>query len=204
MLARCGGRLALAVELSERSRARGSKRKGGVHEVLELWHEAFETDGGGPEPRAHRLLLEAMSRGDGEGEDERLRRMYVEKVAAVDLDAEAVPVLVRWFRERLKAGEPMDAWVSALGQACTKRRSREAMSGAPGVLRALCEREETLALAIKLLAGGHDAPTTREAVLARAEALDVALEEQAWRRRRTARMTRDNARTADERPPGAG
>ena len=203
MLARCGGRLALAVELSERARAKGGERRGGVRDVLELWPEALETDGGGPEPRAHRLVLDAMVRNKGEGEDERLRRIYVGKVAAVDLDAEAVPTLVRWIRDGMQADKPMDAWVRALGPACRPFWTKDVTNGAPGLLRALCETPDTEVFAIQLLAGQREEATTRKAVLDRADALDVALERQAWWRRRTARMTMDDARTADEKP-GAG
>ena len=98
MLARCGGRLALAVELADRANAKGGERRGGVEEVLELWQTALETDGGGPEPRAHRLVLEAVK----QGKEERLRGEYVERVARLDLDAEAVPTLACWLRKRLE------------------------------------------------------------------------------------------------------
>ena len=77
MLARCGGRLALAVELAERSKARGIEHRGGVPEVLKLWPEALETDGGGSEPRAHRLLVEAMGGKDAVRAEEWLRESYV-------------------------------------------------------------------------------------------------------------------------------
>lgn len=104
MLARCGGRLALAFGLAERSKAKRSYRGGGFEDVLELWQTAIETDGGGPEPRAHRLVLEAVK-------EERLREEHVERV---DLDHEAVPTLTRWFRERLEAGKPTEVWIHAL------------------------------------------------------------------------------------------
>ena len=198
MLARCGGRLALAVELAERANARGGERRGGVKEVLELWQTALETDGGGPEPRAHRLVLEAVK----EGKEERLRGEYVERVARVDLDTEAVPTLVRWVRERLEAGEPTEAWMRALRQACTRGWWGEAMSGEPELLRALCERPETQRIALELLADLHEPPATVEAVLAHADALDVALEEQAWRRRRAAKMTVDESTGTDESADG--
>ena len=198
MLARCGGRLALAVELAERSRAKGGERRGGVRDVLELWPEALETDGGGPAPRAHRLVLDAMGRKGGEGEDDRLRVMYVEKVAAVDLDAEAVPALVRWIQEKVQAGEPMDAWVRALRPACTAWLSDDVMNGAPGLLRALCEAPETQALAIELLAAQHEPPTTREAVLEHADWIDEKLAEARWRRRRVAKMTADDAHPGEQ------
>ena len=188
MLARCGGRLALAVEFAERASAKGGERSGGVEEVLELWQAALETDGGGPEPRAHRLVLDAVK----EEREEQLRGEYVERVARVDLDAEAVPTLVRWIRERLEAGEPTEAWMRALRQVCTRGWWGEAMSGEPELLRALCERPETQRIAFDLLADRHEPPATVEAVLAHADAFDAALEEQAWTRRRTARMTADD------------
>ena len=72
------------------------------------------------------------------------------------------------------------------------------MSGAPELLRALCERPQTQRIALDLLADRHEPPETVEAVLAHAGALDAALEEQAWRRRRTKRMTMDDASGADQ------
>ena len=86
----------------------------------------------------------------------------------------------------------------ALRQACTRRWWGEAMSGEPGLLRALCERPETHRIALDLLAERHEPPVTAEAVLAHADAFDAALEEQAWQRRRTARMTVDYATDAGE------
>lgn len=124
---------------------------------------------------------------------ERLREQYVERVARVDLDHEAAPSLAGWNRERHEAGEPMEAWVRTLRRACTSFWRREAMNGVPVLLRALCERPETQRMAIELLADRHDPPATVEAVLADADELDVALEEWAWRRRRTAAMTNDDA-----------
>ena len=204
MLARCGGRLALAVELKERSRAKGGERRGGVREVLQLWQEALETDGGGPAPRAHRLVLEAIVRKEGEEQDDEFRQMYVEKVAASDLDAEAVRTLVEWIREAIQADEPLDRWIGALGAACSAFWSWDVAKGVPGLLRALCETPETEGLAIKLASGRREAPTTREAVLEHADALETAMKKQAWRRRRIARMTMDEVGGANERPPDGG
>ena len=199
MLARCGGRLALAVELAERSKVRGTEHRGGVQKVLELWPEALQTDGGGAEPRAHRLLLDAMVRKAGARREERLRTLYVEKVARVDLDAEAVPTLVRWIRARVQAGEPVDAWVRALGPGCSGFSPEDVLSGAPALLRALCEAPETETIAIGLAARPHEPPPTREAVLAHADWLDERVAVQEWTRRRVARMTVDDAQ-----PAGAG
>ena len=116
ILARCGGRLAIAVEFAQR-RADARNRywhRGEVEDVLALWAEALETDGGGPAPKAHQLVLEEI----GRREDEGLRDRYVETVAAVDLDASAVPTLVGWICDRVEAGEPMDVWVRALRGVC--------------------------------------------------------------------------------------
>ena len=192
MLARCGGRLALAVELKERSKARGSGRRGGVEDVLALWREALETDGGGAEPRAHRLVLAALADRASTQVRDWVPGMYVEKVARVDLDAEAVPTLVGWIRERVLSAEPMDAWVRALGPACKAWWSDDVMNGAPVLLRALVEAPETESIAIQLLAGQHEPVTTREAVLKHASRLEEQLAASAWRRRRVARMTVDD------------
>ena len=109
----------------------------------------------------------------------------------MDLDEDAVPTLVGWIRDRLSSGEPSAAWVRALGLACTKVWSREAMSGAPALLRALIEREETERLAIELLGDARDPPTTPEAVLRHAGHMEETLAEEVWRRRWVARMTMD-------------
>ena len=196
MLARCGGRLALAVELAERSKTRGSGRSGGVEEVLELWPEALKTDGGGSEPRAHRLLLGAMGGKDGVPVREWLRDVYVENVARVDLDAEAVPMLVGWIRERIQAGEPVDAWVRALKHGFRGFPRAGVSSGAPAFLRALCEAPETEAIAIEFPGRLHEPKTGREAVLAHADWLDRQIAEQDWRLRRVARMTVDDVQPA--------
>ena len=193
MLARCGGRLALAVELAER--AGRTRREGSyaqeVETVLELWDEALETDGGGPEPRAHRLVIETEAPEHDVWSDDELRELYVEQVAAVDLDAAAVPTLMRWIEERLEAGRPMEAWVRALRAACARGWPREAASGAPALLRALLESAHAGSLATTLVVEDGHPPATPEAVLGYADRLDKEFEEQAWRRRRIARMTMD-------------
>ena len=193
MLARCGGRLALAVELSRRSRLPNQDhyQAGGVEEVLELWPEALATDGGGPEPRAHRLVLDAMA--DPREHDERLRDRYLKRVARVDLDAEAVPTLVEWLRDRLRDGKPSPEWTDTLQRVCDPPWFRDVMSGAPALLRALCEEPEIQDLLAELLPGRPDEVPVREHALRHADVIDETLAEQAWRRRRVARMTTDDA-----------
>ena len=198
MLSRCGGRLALAVEFAERSKVKSSVCRGRIEDVLELWQTALETDGGGPEARAHRLVFDAMPRRGGPHVRDWLPGMYVEKVARVDLDAEAVPTLVGWIRERVQAGEPMDAWVRALGAACKPWWSDEVMNGAPGLLRALVEAPETESIAIQLLAGQREPVTTCEEVVKHANRIEEQVAASEWRRRRVARMTAD-----DVEPSGA-
>jgi len=195
MLARCGGRLALAVELAERSKARGRECRGGVEDVLEFWQEALATDGGGPEPRAHRLVLKAIDGATSEHNKAQLRERYVERVAALDLDQEAVPALVRWIAERLETEEPIDAWIDTLEARYDGRRPGDVTGGEPALLRALCERPETERLAIALLSGHYQRPAAVDAVLAHAAALEAMHDEDAWERRRRARMTVDDART---------
>ena len=200
MLARCGGRLALAVELAGRATCprRDCSYAQEVESVLELWDEALATDGGAPEPRAHRLVLDAQGYvWSNVWSDERLRELYVERVAAVDLDGAAVPTLVGWIDERLEAGKPMEAWVRALRAACAQGWPHDVTSGAPALLRALVERAHTRPLAMALADMGDDPRTTPEAVLRLADELDGRLEEQAWRRRRGARMTMDRAATGE-------
>ena len=118
------------------------------------------------EPRAHRVVLGAIAGELDEWRREELRNGYVERVGAIDLDAEAVPALVGWIHERLEAGKPIDAWV-----------------------RALCETAQTHTLAIELLAEKLEPPTTLQAVLRHADTLDEVLAQQAWRHRRVAKMT---------------
>ena len=194
MLARCGGRLALARELAQRAAVSRYRPDMEAREVMDLWERALETDAGGPEPRAHRLLLHVVE----ERNDKRLREHYVERVARVDLDEGAVPMLTGWIRHRLSTGEPLASWVRALGPACTKARFDEAMSGAPALLRALLEHEETESVAISLLADAHDPPTTPEAVLRHAGHIKETLAEAAWRRRRIAKMTMDDTRAGGQ------
>ena len=161
--------------------------------MLALWGEAVESDGGGSEPRAHRLVLDAMK-----PDDELRREQSVEDVARVDLDPEAVPALVGWIRERVETGKSVDAWVRALRPGCGVRFGFRAVSGAPMLLRALCERPETQGLAIDLLAGLDKGAVTTEAVLEHADRIEERLAEDAWRRRRVAKMTADDARAGNE------
>lgn len=76
MLARCGGRLALAVELTQRlaGGSRGGSHAKDLREVLARWTEALETDGGGPASRAHRLALDAIARVPDTGTDDGFSR----------------------------------------------------------------------------------------------------------------------------------
>ena len=179
------------------SRPAANPLSGGVQEVLELWPEALKTDGGGSEPRAHRLLLGAMGAKDGVPVREWLRDVYVENVARVDLDAEAVPTVVRWIRERVEAGEPVDAWVRAINPRYRSFPRDRVLSGAPAFLRALCEAPETEPIAIGFAGRLHEPKTGREAVLAHADWLDRQIAEQEWRRRRVARMTVDDVQPAE-------
>ena len=193
MLARCGGRLALAVELAQRMETEEHGRGRDVDEVLALWSEALASDGGGPEPRAHRLVLNTLEEVGRGGVEDRLRGCYVESVAAVDLDAEAVPALLGWIRDRLDGDESMEAWVRALRAACGGTWMHDTHSGAPALLRGLCENSRTQALAVAMLADRREAPATPEAVMRHADWLDERVAEEAWRRRRVARMTMDES-----------
>ena len=197
MLARCGGRLALAVEFAQRDAdaRRRNSREGDIEQVLALWHEALATDGGGPEPQAHRLILEALRNKEGDRGDDDLRKRlqwhYVESVAAVDLEAEAVPTLVGWISESLGAGKAMDRWGRALRPACGGRSGWNVQNGAPALLRALCEKPRTQVLAVELLADRREPPTTPQGVLREADRLEEAVIENQWMHRRSARMTMD-------------
>ena len=198
MLARCGGRLALAVELAQRMETEEHGRRTEVDEVLALWSEALATDGGGPEPRAHRLVLNTLEEVGRGGVEDRRRGCYVESVAAVDLDAEAVPTLLGWIRDRLDGDEPMEAWMRALRTACGGTWMQDVHCGVPALLRGLCENPRTRALAVAMVADHREAPTTPEAVMRHADWLDERLTEQAWTRRRVAKMTMDDSHTEAE------
>ena len=146
--------------------------RGGLEEALALWAEALATDGGGPEPRAHRLVLDLLAeQRQREVDGERHRALYIEAVAAVDLDAQAAPQIAQWLRERLESDEPVEAWIA--------------------LLRALGETPETEQVANALLSERAEPPTSVEAVIEVAHELEERLEEKAWRRRRRAKMTAD-------------
>ena len=187
MLARCGGRLAIARELSQRLTANKYGHLEEIRTVLDHWRVALETDGGGAEPDAHRLFLGALDTSDVD-----LRQRYVTEIAAVDLDATAVPSLVTWIRERLRNDAPVDSWVEALRNAFGTWWGHNAASGTPTLLWTLCETTETVPLAIELVAKFRDPPTMVEDVLRYADTVDEILAEEAWRQRRRTRMTSDD------------
>ena len=193
MLARCGGRLAVARELTHRLAATRYGHLEQVRSVLTLWKAALATDGAGPVPDAHRLLLDALDALDPRDiRDEGLRERYVIEVASVDLDAAAVPTIVNWIRDRLHSGTPVDAWVEALREACGTWLGRDGARGASRLLRALCDTPDTQPLAVELLADLHDRPMSVEGVQRHAALLDEVHAKEAWRRRRTARMASDD------------
>ena len=198
MLARCGGRLALAVELAQRMETEEHARGTEVDEVLALWREALATDGGGPEPRAHRLVLNTLEEVGRGGVEDRRREAYVESVAAVDLDAEAVPTLLGWIRDRHDGDEAMDAWVRVLRTACGGTWMQDVHCGAPTLLRGLCENPQTQALAVTMVADRGERPTTPEGVMRHADWLEERVAEEAWTRRRVARMTMDDSHSEAE------
>ena len=153
-------------------------------------------DGGGPEPRAHRLVLDVLAEQEQrEVDGERDRALYIEAVAAIDLDAEAAPQIAQWLRERLQSGEPGERWVELLRDAFGGAWGFDPMPGAPAQLRALCATPETEHIAKALLSDRAEPPQTVEAVLELVRKLEERLAEKAWRRRRRAKMT------ADEPPP---
>ena len=153
-------------------------------------------DGGGPEPRAHRLVLDVLAEQEQrEVDGERDRALYIEAVAAIDLDAEAAPQIAQWLRERLQPGEPGERWVELLRDAFGGAWGFDPMPGAPAQLRALCATPETEHIAKALLSDRAEPPQTVEAVLELVRKLEERLAEKAWRRRRRAKMT------ADEPPP---
>ena len=197
MLARCGGRLALAVEYAQREadQRRRYSHEGGMDDVLALWAEALATDGGGPEPRAHRLVLDALAQEAHRDEDAgRLRARYIEAVAAIDLDAHAAAQIAQWLGERLESGEPIETWIGLLRDAVGGAWGFHPMPGAPALLRALCARPETEQVAKALLSERAEPAESVEAVLEVARSLEERLAEAAWTRRRSAKMTADTSK----------
>ena len=129
MLARCGGRRAVAVEYTRRNPWKTARSEAyPLESLFKLWKQAYETDGGAPDPVSHALLIRALRTAEEEetmdGAVDALRDRYVERVAAVDLDAEAVPMLIEWITQRLERGVPLDAWLRALRGACAHRWRR--------------------------------------------------------------------------------
>ena len=194
MLARCGGRRALATESALR---RGTKEGWAMsHEIepmMRLWREAIETDGGAPEPRAHELVIDAVEKQTWDARTRsEMRDSYIRWIASVDLDSEAASEIARWLAARVAAGEPTEEWVRALRKAMGGRElNYPRMSGAPVLLRALCGDEATQPLAIAILGAHREPPSSVEAVLKHAEGIEERLVEDAWERRRTVRRTAD-------------
>ena len=121
--------------------------------------------------------------------DQAFHDRYVTEIAAIDLDAAAVPTIMTWIRERLQSQTPVGSWVKALRGACGTWLGYDAASGTPTLLRALCKSADTLPLAIELLGEIRDRPSTVEEVVRHCDFLDQTIAEEAWRRRRTAHMT---------------
>ena len=94
----------------------------------------------------------------------------------------------------------MAVWVRALRPACGDYSAWHAHSGAPALLRALCEQPRTGALAVELLAGRREPPTTTDAVLREADLVEKAVVRREWLQRRDARMTVDGLPVHTTRP----
>ena len=194
MLARCAGRLGLARELDRRrTHARreslGSDRD--LKRVFSLWREAARTDGGEPAARAHELLLEQIE-ACRPAEHEDLRERYVEQVAATDLDAGAVPALVRWLRAAHASGNDVERWTSVLREACSPRHTHASYAGAAALCRALCETPDTHDLAVAMLAHRHEPPTDLQGVLEQVAQWEERRDVQAWIERQRTKHTRDD------------
>ena len=133
----------------------------------------------------------SQSNGNGRWTGREDRALYIEAVAAIDLDAQAAPQIAQWLRERLESDEPVEAWIALLRGAFGGAWGLDPMPGAPALLRALCETPETEQVANALLSERAEPPTSVEAVIEVAHELEERLEEKAWRRRRRAKMTAD-------------
>lgn len=198
MLARCGGRRAIALEYTRRNRSRRARSEAyPVESLLNLWKRAHDTDGGVPDPVSHALLIRVLRSAEEEETRDRavdaLRDRYVERVAAVDLDAEAVPMLIEWITQRLEGGVPLDAWLRALRGACADRWRGHVMSGTPALVRALCDKAAIQPLAIEVLRNRTVPPSNLDEAMRTVERLEEKVEEQAWARRMIAKNTADVA-----------
>ena len=95
MLARCGGRLALAREWHERRtrKQRSHHDCGTLDDVLSLWRKAHATDGGGESAQAHQLILEAIDAESATHRTGHLQERYIDAVARHDLDSGAAETI---------------------------------------------------------------------------------------------------------------
>ena len=194
MLARCGARRAIAVEYTRRNSRKAARSEAyPLESLFKLWKQAHQTDGGVPDPVSHTLLIRALKTAEEEESRDRavdaLRDRYVERVAAVDLNAEAVPMLIEWITQRLERSVPLDAWLRALRGACADRWRSPVMSGTPALVRALCEKAATQLLAIEVLSDRHVPPTNLDEAMITVKRLEEKIEEKAWERRAIAKNT---------------
>ena len=195
MLARCGGRLAIAAEMARRDLVGRDSFKSfyGREEILKLWAEALETDGGGPCPRAHAIMIKAIEAEEHEENCERLQTAYLEHAGAIDLDPESGKIVAEWFERRLEKGELVDDWIETLRPAMGNQWGWKAAPGTPGLLKALVKRPKTQPLAIALLSHRDHAPGSIEEVETIADEAQQKLEGDEWFGRRTSKMTEDNS-----------
>ena len=198
MLARCGGRRAIAVEYTRRNTGKRPRQEAyAIESLIDLWKRAHRTDGGSPDPFAHTLLIQALRTAE-EGDitdrvNDALRDRYVERVAAVDLDVEAVSMVIGWITARLESGKAIDPWMRVLRSACAGRWRSDVMSGAPALVRALCGKAATQPLAFEVLRDRFAPPKSVEEVMRTVERLEEKIEEVAWEERSIAKNTADGS-----------
>ena len=120
MLARTGGRRALATEMKRLAGLEGVKDYGNqwtLRHIFALWGEAMRCDGGNPAPETHESML-AYLKGNNDNETVMtdLRNDYIAKVATIDLVETAAPVIRRWIADKLEGGQGLGKWSPWLGE----------------------------------------------------------------------------------------
>ena len=170
--ARCGGRRALAVELAERSKIRGPNTGAVCRRCSSCGPRRSRPTAG---DRSHgptacssmrwfaRQVRDAMS-GVGPCTSRRSREWT--------LTPRRCRRSFAGSRERVQAGEPVDAWVRALGPGCSGFSPADVLSGARHSFAPFARHRRPGPSQSSSSPGRHEPPTTREAVLAHADWLD--------------------------------
>ena len=185
-----GGRWPAEMAAREACKRYTNKGTARLEPIMELWRTACEADGHGAEPEAHAIVLGALDARvamGGETCKPFLEEMYIEEVARHDLDIEVVPRLTEWIAERVRAGMPVERWTHALKGVCIW--GHPFGGGGPALARALLASPAIEPVALALLSGRIEPPTSPESARRAIEAMQTRIVEQRWIVRCTARGT---------------